>query len=258
MGHERLGTLPKTRKWRDIVGQIADLYTSDNEISDIVKQTTQSIGSRFRFIHRDKGVNASFKFLVALSVAARSANPKEKLSSLGIKISEDLTPFSIAKAIRAWMVTKETSLEYSQIAQGAAVDSVAIWYSQNKIKEANLFKSFDDPFEVWRKAGKGAGFCELSRIYFTKFTERYLNYFLEREASAVLHNVYERDRFYTQIQEHVEKISQYAFETAKITQSFAAGWFNKSVKDDIPNNKSIERFLSLAFKKMREELVRGE
>lgn len=55
---------------------------------------------------------------------------------------------------------------------------------------------------------------------------------------------------------HVDDVSRHAFETAKIMQSFAAGWFNKHAKEGLPTNASMRGFLRLALGKLREELRR--
>lgn len=66
----------------------------------------------------------------------------------------------------------------------------------------------------------------------------------------------DRERLKDELQEHIQKVSRYAFETAKITESFAAGWYNKHTKESIPSKKDIRGFLWLAFEKLREELRR--
>jgi HEPN domain-containing protein len=257
MGHERIGRLPKTHQWRQIVEQIGRLSTSDIEIAEIAGQTIKNVRSRLRSIEQDEGVKAAFKFLVMLSIASRSQNPEKELSSVGIRTPESITPLSLAKELHRWVAANGESLEYRQIAQGAATDAIAIWHNQNKATQARLFEPSDDPYDVWRKAGNGRGFCELARIFFAKFTERYLNYYLEREASSALKSANKRAQFSEQIEDHVDKVSQHAFETAKITQSYSAGWFNKYAAQGIPDEQTIESFLSYAFGKIRDELQRG-
>ena len=256
MGHERLGTLPKTQRWQQVVEQIAKPSLSDEDVSNIARQTIQNISSRLRNIQSEPSVRTAFMFLVSLSVASRSLKPRETLSSHGIEVPAAITPLSLAKAVRAQVAGRRNSLEYGEIAQNAAVDAIAMWYEKNRDRQIGLFEPSDDPFRVWRKAGSGAGFCELARLFFTKFTERYLNYFLEREASARLENLYQRDQFQKKIREHVDIVSKHAFETAKITQSFAAGWFNKHAAQGIPTDDEIQDFLFVAFGKIREELQR--
>ncbi len=89
----------------------------------------------------------------------------------------------------------------------------------------------------------------MGRMFFAKITERYLNYFLDRGASVAIDNLSTRENFSKQLAKHT-------FETAKITQSFAAGWFNKNAKDKMPEESNIKSFLTLAFSKMSEELRR--
>jgi hypothetical protein len=85
-----------------------------------------------------------------------------------------------------------------------------------------------------------------------------LNYFLDRVTSATFKNIQQREQFHHEIHDHIDDISKHAFETAKITQSFAAGWFNKHTREKIPDSKEIEGFLSIAFGKLRDELRREE
>lgn len=256
MGHERLGTLPKTQRWQQVIEQIAKPSMTDADISDIARRTTQNIGSRLRNIQGDSGVQAAFKFLVTLSVASRSQNPQEVLYANGVKIPAAPTPLSITKAVHTQVMARTGSLEYGQIAQNAVADAVAAWHERNRDTQLSLFESPHDPFRTWKRAGTGSGFCELARLFFANFTERYLNYFLEREASAHIRDFREREQFHKKIQDHIDDISKHAFETSKIAQSFAAGWFNKHAAVGVPSDSEIEDFLFIAFGKIREELQR--
>ena len=250
MGHIRTGVLPKTQQWQDIVQQIAERHVSEAEVADIARRTIQNVRSQFRHIMRDNGVFGAFQFLVNLAVASREENPQTWLLNIGIELPDDPTPLSFAKAVSAWIEPQRESFEYSEIAQRAAGDAISSWYRENQPTTRSLFEALENPFEVWRKAGDGAGFCELSRLFFANFTQRYLAYFLDREASAALGD------FSQQLETHVDTISLHAFETAQITQSFAAGWFNTHAKEGVPSETKIEEFLSFAFGKMRAELQR--
>ena len=254
MGHERIGMLPTTEKWRDIVDQIAGMYVSEAAVAEIARQTIQNVRNQFRRLDQDGGVLESFQFLVNLAVASREENPRAWLSSIGIELPEDPTPISFAKAVNAWIELKRDSYEYGEIAQRAAGDAISGWYNENKPTTGSLFESLEDPFEVWRRAGNAAGFCELSRLFFAKLTQRYLEYFLDREASSALGDIEERTEFKRQLENHVDSISVHAFETAKITQSFAAGRFNKHPKEGVPSQKEIKEFLNIALGKMRDGL----
>jgi hypothetical protein len=51
-------------------------------------------------------------------------------------------------------------------------------------------------------------------------------------------------------------IADHAFETSKIMQSFAAGWFNKHAAASPPSQVEVTNFLRTSFGKMREEFRR--
>ena len=121
-----------------------------------------------------------------------------------------------------------------------------------------LFNSELNAEAIFSRAARGDGFSEISRMYFSRITERYLKYFLDREASTKLTNIQDRKRFSDEITTYINAISKHAFETSKITQSYSAGWFNKYANENFPQKRQIRNFLSYAFGKMKSELLREE
>ena len=246
MGHERVGALPHSRPWRNVVAQISNAASSEGSGADVANSTLDNVQARFRHLNRDEGVKAAFEFLIALSSGSSSTN---------IDLSSNPSPLGLAMELRDWVRDHRESIEYADIAQKAATDTIVRW-SEQRTEQRSLFGDQDHATEIWRSAGNGTGFCEVSRLFFAKFTERYLNYFLEREASAELTSIEDRDRFSSRLREHIDQVSRYAFETSRITQSFAAGWFNQHVRSGMPSDHEIEGFLYVAFGKIREELLR--
>jgi hypothetical protein len=255
VGHERIGVLPPTTQWRKIVAELAKLPSAQANVPQLASGTLECVRTRFREIHRDTGVQAAFEFLVGLAATGGINAPSSEWSNLPVDFTGNPSLLRIAQALRTWVSGREDSLEYRSIAERAATDAITTWHSRQS-EQGYLFGSSDEAVNVWKKAANGAGFCELSRLFFAKFTERYLNYFLEREASAALPTIEDRERFREQLRQHVDQISQHAFETAKITQSFAAGWYNRHARRGRPSQREVERFLSIAFGKIREELLR--
>ncbi|MFL5763899.1 MAG: hypothetical protein ACJ77K_08170 [Bacteroidia bacterium] len=258
MGHERLGYLPKTRTWTKIVGEIAEFSENPEIVSEIAKDTTESVRNRFSGITKDEGVINAFKFLVLLSHSTQVENPYSFLEKNGIKLSSASDAFDISISAKQFIEEKLKLKEYGTLATQSTLDTIADWFSKNESKQGTLNIFEANPLEKWKKAGTGAGFSEISRLFFSNFTKRYLRYFLEREAAWRIQSVDGRVQFNKRIDEHVDKITLHAFETAKITQGFSAGWFNKNGLQSIPSDKGIQGFLSFAFKKINSELVRGE
>ena len=232
------------------------VYSSGVPVASVAANTLNNVRKRYELLSKDDAVQAVFSFLVAFSRACRFDDPGHQLSKSGIPIAEKPNLLSIVKALREQVPAHESSSEYGQLALAAAADAIGLWHKQHASPQLPLFHASDMFYETWRDLGSGAGFCELSRLYFGKLTERYLNYFLDRAASATFPNIDQREHFQRQIHSHVDDISKHAFETAKITQSFAAGWFNAHARDGLPDAKQVEGFLGIAFGKLRDELRR--
>lgn len=256
MGHERVGLLPKTRRWADLVSQLGSLYSSDVSVSSLASQTIDFVRGRYELLIRDDATRAVFTFLVSLSRAFRSDDSGTEIRSSGIPISDHPTLLQFVEALRDHVPPREASSEYGQLALQAGTDALREWNRLSRTSQLPLFEPSSATLESWRTLGTGAGFCELSRLFFGSLTERYLNYFLERAASASLTDLQHREQFREDVGRVAVEVSQHAFETAKITQSFAAGWFNKHAATGMPDQKDIESFLAVAFGKLRDELRR--
>gem|GEM_PF-586563 len=247
MGHERVGVLPRTKRWSRIAEEISAFCAEKTGVEKLVRSTLRNVDSRFRRIHRDAGVKAAFEFLVAL--ARGRGRP---LQNTELVLSHNPTLIELAGALKHWVLVHRESAEYSGIAERAALDAVTSWISRYD-QPALLGRLTSE--EIWSHASTGAGFCEFARIFFARFTERYLNYFLDRVASAEVDSVSTREQLQQSLGSHVNDISLHAFETSKITQSFAAGWFNKLARQEALTQSQIQSFLGVAFGKIREELL---
>jgi len=248
MGHERLGMLPKTKKWRVIVSEIGAYEAGSITASNIAEQTLTALGSRYCELANDPNVRTAFSFLVEIAQSAASA---DATTSVANKSPLELVS-ELARRMRA---TTKGSLETRELVQRATADALVAWHRENSAEQSDLF-SASAPRSRWNELGSGAGFCDMSRLYFAKLTERYLNYFLEREASAVITDFGTRERFKSRLGEHVSEVSRHSFESAKITQSYAAGWFNKNALGASPSDMQTKKFLAYAFAKLREEFRR--
>ncbi|MCC7495890.1 MAG: hypothetical protein IT204_26290 [Fimbriimonadaceae bacterium] len=240
-----------------MVEQIAGWAGDTTATSHIAAETLANVRRQLRRMDQDSSVNAAFGFLVSLAVALRDP-PSSCLAQFGLPTDEPPTPLSLAYAIRECVAEAGDSPEYANLAQSAAIDAVSAWHRLGEFQQPTLFEVEQDPWRNWQRAGTAAGFCELARLFFARLTGRYLRYFLDREATAALPTLADRQRFDQELQAHVEAVSQHAFETARITQSFAAGWFQSHTREGTPSAEEVAGFLSVAFGKLRDELMREE
>ena len=255
MGHERLGILPRQKNWYSIVDDIRAALDGDiDETSLLVSNTLKNVRDRYRKIFLDSGVQAAFAYLVALSTS--NLPSKSKLTSIEVNLQQNPSIFKITSELSKWVTVNASSNEYAELASRAAADAIAMWHRQNT-NQRSLFDDESTTSAIWTNID-GRSFCTISRTFFAKFTERYMKYFIERSASAETSSIQKRDKLQQALAKHVDAISQHAFETSKITQSFSAGWFNKYAKNRRPTDKQIVGFLSLSFSKLQEELSRED
>jgi hypothetical protein len=255
VGHQRVGVLPRTTHWRALVHKLATPHLSEDAVADIARDTLALVRSRFRAIENDTGVQAAFSFLVAVAVSQRRED-QHNVRRLEVSLPEEWSPLGIVRAARDHVAKRASSLEYAEIAKQALGDAVVAWHTGQR-SQPDLFVSSEDSAVVWGRASTGAGFSELARLFFARFTERYLKYFLERAASNRARSIKERDQLSESIGAYLDRISRHAFETSRITQSFAAGWFNARVEHlDSFDAGEVRRFLAIAFGKLRDELYR--
>jgi len=253
MGHERVGVLPKSQQWRAIVHELASAAESEAATRRVAVATLANVKHRFATVHEDRGVQAALGYLIGLTAAHLPGSGTDLVPT--VDLSENQSALALGQHLAGWVQEHAESAEYAALSTRAAADAIAFWTRQNS-RQAQLFATETPTAELWRRAATGAAFSELTRTFFAKFTERYLNYFLEREASAAIPSLRERDVFAARLGHHLDAVAKHAFETTKIAQGFAAGWYNKNARNERPNGEDVRGFLSFAFGKLRAELER--
>ena len=224
-------------------------------VNTLTALTLDNVQSRLRLVPDDTGVVASFQFLVSLALSASPRIQADDLGSHCIDLTTNPSPLHLAHLLSGRMEDHIQSVEYAELARKAAIDTIGSWIDTHT-RQLTLSGEPDTALYIWSKASTASGFCDLSRHYFANFVERYLNYFISREASSHVSTVDERTRLAARLHHHVDSVSHHAFETARITQSFAAGWFNNHALDTVPSSSTVRAFLRISMGKLREELAR--
>lgn len=258
MGHKRLSWLRKSQAWVEIIEEMGDYALGKSVMDSIAKKTLSNLQSQYSNFENDPSIKSTFEFLLHISQAFQRQDPLAYLKEKNIFDGETFSIIKLSQAAARYKEDEVASHEYATFAKQAVVEAISHWYKLNIEKGRSLFHEGIDTAAIFNKAGSSGGFCELARLYFSKITGRYLKYFLEREAAVAIPNIEYRDRFSNEIENHIDKISNHAFETSKITQSFAAGWFTNHAKNDYPEEQQIKYFLNRALGKMKSELLREE
>lgn len=255
MGHERIGFLPHTKQWKAIINQLTDYGTGSDTVAQIADTTLTCIRTLYEKLPYEESLIKSVKFLVLLSASATQPNQQSYLLQNGISVDAQLSLFSILGSANKYIETATDSLECSKIAKDSILQTVSAYQRTHTQNQITLFGDSDSE-SVWANVGTGAAFCDLARSFVATFTDRQLKYFIERSAASAINDYSRLQMFSAGVTEQAEAISHHAFETSKIMQSFAAGWFNNHTRNQVPSDAEIVGFLKMSFGKMREEFRR--
>lgn len=254
MGHVRLGVLPKSRKWDEVV-RLLDENASVDLIAAAAGDAADSALSRAA---HDPGFHKALWLLLQLPIAARGPDFGADLAQLGVNAPADPTLLDLTAAISgAFDQPYDPVAERSDLGEMARL---ALVESLTGAVSADLPSLFDpEPGDVRRAVGRLSGgdrFAELSRDFFSRLTYRVLDYFLSRELANHIgpglrfQTSAERGRF-------EDALTRHCHEAARIVQEYSGGWYGKTVyhSEGLTPDKAT-RFARYAFKKMRDELGR--
>jgi hypothetical protein len=252
MGHVRLGALPKSRKWNQVVDELrlgVDIVAVAATAANAAEASLQAASNDPAFLH-------SFWLLTQIPLAARGPDFAHHLRGLGVQVPDQPSLMDVVAAISGavdrYAREQGGRTDLGEMAQMAAVESLAALVGPDL---PSLFKP--GPGEVQRAIGRFAGgdrFSALAREFFARLTQRSLDYFLSRElgrhigAGERFSDDAARSRFDDALDRHCR-------EASRIVEAFAGGWYGKNVYQGTGlTPDAIRRFAPVAFKKIRAEL----
>src|SRR5438874_3371988 len=96
MGHLRLGTLPTSKNWRDLMSLIPQPTSTPSQIA---AATIEAAKGGVKRAANDNGVIETFWLLTQIPLAARQENFAAALRGLGLRVPEAPTPFDVLAAL---------------------------------------------------------------------------------------------------------------------------------------------------------------
>ena len=248
MGHIRLGRLPRTRKWQEVVG----LIDAGTDTAGIAAATLDASRRGLEESARDSALVHSFWLLTQLPLCARRPDFVEELSKVGVSVAPEPTLMELvggfSDAVDAHVYRTGRRTDLGEMAQMGAAESLT---SVLRERTTTLFGS--TPKDLRRELaqlGTPVKFSTLARDFFARLTERYLTYFLSRELSNQLENVTANRRFRAALSLHCKQAS-------KIVEKFAADWFSKANYKGGITPKKAAGFIGHAVTKIGTELQKG-
>ncbi len=125
MGHIRLGALPKTKKWNQVVNLIA----SGADVDGIAAASADAAEHSLEQASKDDGLAHAFWLLTQIPLAARRSNFSERLWELGLNgLSTKPTLFEIVsaftRAVDDHVSGRGQRSDLGEMAQHAAAETI--------------------------------------------------------------------------------------------------------------------------------------
>ena len=252
MGHVRLGVLPRSRKWRQVVEQLR----IGAGVGEIAASAAEAAETSLENAVADPAFLRSFWLLTQVPLAARGPAFIQDMARLGIEVADPVSLMGVVAGLSAAVDRHARQqggrTDLGEMAQMAAVESLTAVVAPTL---PSLFGP--GPGEVQQAIGRlasGDRFSVLAREFFARLTQRTLDYFLSRELANHIGpgqrftDDVARSRFDNALDHHCR-------EASRIVEEFAGGWYGKNVYQRsglTPDD--IRRFAPVAFRKIRAEL----
>lgn len=252
MGHVRLGRLPRTKKWQ----QVVDLVAEGGDLGQVAAASAEAVESGLRSASLDPTLVHAFWLLTQLPLAARKGDFAAELRALGFDVKSKPTLLALAgaftRAVDGQIERSGGRTDLGEIAQLSAAETLTSLVGRDL---PGLFgPTPDDVQNVVAKLASSERFSVLARDFFSRLTHRYLAYYLSRELS----NHVGPGRRFRAIADHSEfnaALDLHCREASRIIKEFSGGWYGKTLfqKGEISPDDA-GRFAHIAFKKLRREL----
>ncbi len=256
MGHVRLGLLPRSKAWKEVVGLIA----AGADVPQVANATITAAEKAFSNVMKDLGYTEAVWLMTQLAIAAKKPDILAHLDSVGISLPSDATLPDVTTAIsEALDRNADTAGKRSDLGELASRALIGAVIDALSPKLHSLFPSDPDTMKAALSTlGKQKEFGEFSRRFFARLANESMQYFLSKNLNT---NLGEGMRFPTMNQkaQFDSALETHTREASLIVEKFSAEWFSKhrfEESGDI-SRKSSDGFAGFALKKMKDELKVG-
>jgi hypothetical protein len=225
MGHVRLGYLPKTRRWRGVVGLLA---TSPDDIGALTDATARAAEKRLRELRNDASFAYCFWLLTRIASASRTGGFSDALADLGIEAETNDSALTFISR-----VSRRASSELAPHTESGPFSELASLSMRRALTETvgqqggSLFgSSVEDLQAAFRRYSTPAQFGVVATLYFSDLFARTLRYCVERELANKTGSEYSLNTA-DRAADFTDALDLYARQTARIMERFAEDWYSK-------------------------------
>jgi hypothetical protein len=251
VGHIRLGRLPSSKRW----SQVVELLRVGGSVAELAAATADAAESEFQSAKGDPALAYVVWLLTQLPLAARSQHFAARLVELGFDAGAEQSALRLvagfSHAVDRNVVGGASRTDLGELARQAAAESLS------SIVGAGTRSLLDSTAsqlrtELGRLATRN-GFSYLARDFFARTTQKTLEYYISRGLPKQLASGKPVLSIAGQI-EFRAALEKHCREAALIIEQFAGGWYSKSNFRGTLTPDSAQAFADYALKKMRDEL----
>lgn len=258
MGHTRLGPLPRSRKWKEVIGLIAAGAGAAQIANGIIRAAEAGLMA----VAHHTGLVEALWSLTQLAQAAREQNFAAGLRARGFNVPDNPTlPVilaAISEKVDRAMPNNRGRTDLGCLAQAAAVEVTNRIVTERSL---SLYGSTTQDIQrAFRELATERNFGQLSKRFFGQLTNKVLQYYASRECA---NHVGPGQRFANLAAKAAfdEAMETHCRQAAVIVEEFAGDWQSKqSWKKRSAGGitrEQVEGFAHKAMKKMVDELKEG-
>lgn len=260
MGHIRLGRLPATRKWQEVV---RFLVSDDFSVAKLADRVVAACDESFSSATKDPAFRKALHLLCSIPIAARQNDLSTSLANIGIQIPENPSRTDIIsgfeKAVeKAQRSASKGVTDLSEIAKQAGVAALNTILLRDPPPPQLAFwdKPKDNTHRQLEAMATPEGFGDLAQTFFAAFAKNNIRYFVDRElpkhigASSIAKSIADLTLF-------DENLDRHCREASFIMRTFARDWNAKKVyvQKSSPTEKDIRGFAHIVSEKMKKEFM---
>jgi hypothetical protein len=253
-GHIRLGTLPRTQQWI----QVLDLIGGGAGTPDVAAATMDASQGGLIRAAKDPGLVYTVWLLTQVPLAARSNDFAARLRKIGLTVSDSPSLLEVVGgftgAVDAHLRRTGGRTDLGEMAQMAGSEALA---ALGTPANRSLFETTaPDVQETIKSFCTPKQFSALAREFFARLSKKYLTYFLSRELS----NYVSGGGRFSNIDRHAEfnqGLDLYCRQASRIVEEFSGGWFSKGNFTGGITQAKAAGFVHIALKKLRAEFAKG-
>ena len=255
MGHVRLGKLPASRKWQDIVAYLA---SSEMDVANLANSISEATQKALLKAENDAAFVETCWLLINIPQAAKADDVVGAFKDIGVNVPSSPTLLDVAigfdNAIER--VMRRPDVKISDLGEMARQAGIAALMDVTQERLPTLWQPNDtDERTTLATLASPDKFGELSQRFFTNLTEKNILYFLDREwpkhigPDKLAKSIGDMSVLNQSIRRHCE-------ETTLIMRAFSKDWLAKNlyVKDRKITRIQSANFASYALKKINTEL----